>query len=226
MSSDGYFDDDPLDVAALDQIDAIAAAHFESPNSKGTSSVLLPPRPDSPPIVISDKSEFDATFEVDDNVLATLDHFIEDALKGNAQPVPGPSNPTTGPKGGRQMTLFGDVFQDDGASSSKTAGKARQPRNGPGHPPRQTKTWDHSAFAKTGWRKPKAAKEKSNDRADEEDEEELEFEQFPAPVAFGEWVPSAIYNVRSRCAVISRVCAQAHKFTRFLTICRCAFPDR
>lgn len=197
MSSDGYFDDDPLDFSALDQIDAVAAAHFNTAKplvevSRTTTKVS---HPQSPPIEIFDGESFDATFDVDESELARLDGFIEDAYRGKAGPVPGPSTarplPRTSSKNAQQMTLFGEPLQDSGDAP---AGRStRPPRNPFGQQARKTKTWDHTEFAKSGWRQSKAAKAKGkarsngyNDEEEEEPEERVEFEQFPAPEVIGE----------------------------------------
>jgi len=51
---------------------------------------------------------------------------------------------------------------------------------------RKTKKWDHTAFAKTGRRR-KAGKGKEKENIDEEGDEEevVEFQQFPAPFVQG-----------------------------------------
>ncbi|KDQ63860.1 hypothetical protein JAAARDRAFT_696340 [Jaapia argillacea MUCL 33604] len=101
---------------------------------------------------------------------------------------------------GLQMTLFGDVLPPQASSSKSKSTTDNQSRTKPvptrnpfGHHARKTKVWDHTEFAKTGWKKStgksvkgkgkgkgKASPDDGIDDADEE-EEEVEFEQFPAP---------------------------------------------
>ena len=52
--------------------------------------------------------------------------------------------------------------------------------------PQETKKWDHTEFAKSGWKKPKAKAKARVDDAEEDIEDEApEFEQFPAPFISG-----------------------------------------
>lgn len=196
MSSDGYFDD--FDPSLLNELDAIEAAHF-SPSKDG------PPK--APPLSRVDTSDFfDDTFDIDESELQQLDTFIEDAYRGRAAPVAGPSrnwNATaTTSKGKLQTTLFGDILPQEASSSktkstaaplarTRTMQRSSSKKNPFGQQAPKTKTWDRTAFAKTGWRKSaKTAKGKGKEKTraslDEEDEgevddEDVEFEQFPAP---------------------------------------------
>ena len=66
---------------------------------------------------------------------------------------------------------------------SRTNSSVRSPFAGR---PKKTKQWDHTAFAKYGWKKPKGKGKASFDDGEDEEEdvdEPVEFEQFPAPSA-------------------------------------------
>ncbi|KAI0662624.1 hypothetical protein C8Q70DRAFT_1128612 [Cubamyces menziesii] len=167
------------------------------------------PKPSSsraPPadvIELDDSSDYGDLFDdvvVDDAALAKIDELCRQEYSRNgrgngqasAQPVAGPSKPNglaRRSSKGAQLNLFGEVATE------------REPPKGPAQSTRQpfqrtrsrqmplpgqarkTKKWDRTAYAKTGWRKPKPNPDKGKGRAsDEEDEEEtVEFEQFPAP---------------------------------------------
>ncbi|KAJ7293338.1 hypothetical protein C8J57DRAFT_1268767 [Mycena rebaudengoi] len=152
MRSDGYFDDDDLDDAVFEQLDEIEAAHT------------------APPLR-------ESSFDSDD---FTLDTFIEDSYQGKAQPVAGPSKPAA--FGSRQTTLFGAVLSPSAPKAPARAPIQRTkstPRNPFGQQAPKTKKWDHTAFAKSGQRRGKGKDKVTYD--DEHEEEEVEFEQFPAP---------------------------------------------
>lgn len=168
MSSDGYFDDE-MDSAFLIEVDAIEAAHSA-------------PRPTIPPptnINVLDDSDddFGMSMDFDDAELQKLDVFIEDSLNGKAAPVPGPSNL-------KQMTLWGQAPPAPSITKPLSKSLSRTAATPFGKPSRKTKEWDRTAFAKSGWKKPKD-KGKGKAIGDEEEEvgeeEEVEFEQFPAP---------------------------------------------
>jgi ATP-dependent DNA helicase MPH1 len=180
MSSDSYFDDDELDDAAFQQLDAIEAAHL--------SPTKIDPRPRS-----SSGSSFDITFDIDESDLARIDNFIIDAYQGNAGPVVCSNQPRKGPV---QTTLFGDILPPSAGSTSRDTSNLRNrpkpktsvAKNLFGQQAKKTKVWDHTEFAKSGSRR--KSKGKRKDRVslkdDEEEEEELvEFEQFPAPFVSG-----------------------------------------
>lgn len=181
MSSDGYFEDDSFDAAAFEQLDAIEAAH--------NSPTKPPEAHDSPePLATQNSFYFD---DIDDNELARLDDFIEDAYQGKAQPIPGPSR--TSSRGTLQTTLFGDVLRPEtSAGSSRTQSgsqiqRTKSTRNVFGHQAPKTKQWDQTAFAKSGLKRAKS-KGKGKGRVSHEgegEEEEFEFEQFPAPFVSG-----------------------------------------
>ncbi|KAF9480455.1 P-loop containing nucleoside triphosphate hydrolase protein [Pholiota conissans] len=189
MSSDGYFDDDDeFDNAALAELNAIEAAHFSS-NKQGSRTAIG--RPASPIVPSSSKtvsqeiSFDDISFDFDEVDLAPLDTFIADAYQGKTEPVAGPSKLSRTPSSTKvQTTLFGDVLHSVASTSTN---KAKQPlertkstsRNPFGKQAQKTKQWDHTQFAKTGIRKAKSSKGKG--KMGDDEEEEVEFEQFPAP---------------------------------------------
>jgi ATP-dependent DNA helicase MPH1 len=172
MSSDGYFDSDDLDSDAFEQLDAIEAAQL----SPGV-------QPAHPPLP-KERSFNDLTFDIDDAELQRIDEFIEDAYKGRAQPVAGPSTSTS--TGTRQTTLFGDILPAQ-LSSTKPRSQIQRtkstPRNPFGKQAPKTKQWDQTEFARSGLKRGKSkGKGKVKFDDEEEDEEEsVEFEQFPAP---------------------------------------------
>ncbi|TFK88584.1 P-loop containing nucleoside triphosphate hydrolase protein [Polyporus arcularius HHB13444] len=162
----------------------------------------------SPPDVIElhDSSsdyyaEFFDDFPDDDAALAQLDQEVERQLdehhhnRGHSygQPVAGPSNLNNlvrRPSRGAQLNLFGEVAKETepasntGDSNRRTFQRTRSTLRQmplPGQAKR-TKQWDRTAYAKTGWRKPKNTDKGKGRASDEEDEDEhIEFEQFPAP---------------------------------------------
>lgn len=178
MSSDGYFDDsDILDDAVFEQLDAIEAAHF-SPKK---------PAPPQPKRLQSEDSYDDMTFDIDESELAMLDLPQAPAHNhGNTRPVAQPPARSAS-KGSFQTTLFGDVLQNQPSGSKPRAQIQRTksaPRNPFGQQAPKTKQWDHTQFAKSGLKWGKKGKEKARDGQDEEGEnfdEQIEFEQFPAP---------------------------------------------
>ncbi|RDB29658.1 ATP-dependent DNA helicase mph1 [Hypsizygus marmoreus] len=176
MSSDGYFEGDDMDDAVFEELDAIEAGLVSSEQP----ALVLPPSYNSKAISRED-SLYDMTFDIDENELQKLDDFIEDAYQGKAQPVAGPSRTNSAT---HQTTLFGDVLSP---SSSKPRSQIQRTkstsRNPFGQQAPKTKTWDQTAFAKSGLKqgKEKAKKKTSYDDDEEEEEEDIEFEQFPAP---------------------------------------------
>ncbi|KAJ6574861.1 hypothetical protein B0H19DRAFT_1126072 [Mycena capillaripes] len=168
MSSDGYFDDDDFDDAVLTQLDLIEAAHSR------------PPLPAEPSF-----DGDDLTFgDIDERELERLDTFIEDSYQGKAQPVAGPSR--TASRGTLQTTLFGGVLPPSPPRVPRTQNQTTRsaPRNPFGQQAPKTKKWDQTAFAKSGNRKYGERNAKGKGKAthnDEEEEEPVEFEQFPAP---------------------------------------------
>ena len=201
MSSDDYFDDE-LDSAFLNEVEAIEAAHSSSIPSARTTGQQRPPTrnpapppppPPPPPQVINiDDSEDD--FDISGINEDALQVFDRVCAAQNAQTSTSTSKPTSrkSSMGTVQMNLFGQIVSND-ASSSKAGSSSRKPisrsnssaRNLFGSRSKKTKQWDHAAFAKNGWKKPKGKGKASFDGDEEEEEEELddpvEFEQFPAP---------------------------------------------
>jgi ATP-dependent DNA helicase MPH1 len=189
MSSDGYFDgDDGFDEEALGQLDAIEAAQF-SPAKK------LPPSPSS-----AHDSFYDLSLDVDENELAQLDNFIQDAYQGRAQPatVAGPSQFNRSTSGNKlQTTLFGDIIQPETSTSNKGSTMERTkstPRNPFGQQVPKTKKWDQTAFAKSGGSKGKGKAKTQQADEDEDGEDAMEFEQFPNPLP-PPFVPSELLEI-------------------------------
>jgi ATP-dependent DNA helicase MPH1 len=189
MSSDGYFEGE-IDGDILEQLDAIEAAHF---------SPKKPPLARPPVRQDSSFDEFNVTFDIDDSELQRLDTFIEDAYQGKAGPVAGQSKLRQPPnKCTVQTTLFGGILPNpaprsrtqSNVSSSRTQTQHSNstPRNPFGQQAPKTKTWDRTAFAKSGVKSGKGkGKALFNDDNDEEQEDdEVEFEQFPAPFVSSE----------------------------------------
>lgn len=189
MSSSDYGFDDELDSAILNELDVIEAAH--------RPPLRNPPKP--PPLAAKapkpldeEDSFLDLSLEIDDAELQRIDTFIDAVYKGNAQPVAGPSNyarPLS--KNTVQRTLFGDIAQPAVSSSRQSPTKRSSlqrtkssPRKPFGQQAPRTRQWDHTVFAKSGWKKPKTVKGKGKDDGDDE-EEHVEFEQFPAPFVSG-----------------------------------------
>ena len=184
MSLDDYFDGDDFDEEALGQLDAIEAAHF-SPTKRHSPS----PLPASKPPLSTQDSFYDLSLDVDENELAQLDNFIQDAYKGRAQPVAvaGPSQFSRSASGNKlQTTLFGDTIQPVASSTSNKGsptGKVKSvPRNPFGQQGPKTKKWDQTAFAKSGGSKGKGKGKARQADDDEDDEDAMEFEQFPNPL--------------------------------------------
>ncbi|KAH9487144.1 ATP-dependent DNA helicase mph1 [Psilocybe cubensis] len=186
MSSDGYFEgDDDLDLSALQQLDAIEAAHFSPRKTEQQQHISTSPIPPAKTSrkSSSDSSFYDLTFDVDETDLAKLDTFIEDSYAGKAQPVAGPSKiARTSSKNMLQTTLFGDVLPPSSSvnpnkPSRSQAEKPQTERRLFGQQAPKTKRWDQTAYAKSGTRKSKGKGKENHDS----DEENVEFEQFPAP---------------------------------------------
>jgi ATP-dependent DNA helicase MPH1 len=170
MSSDDYYDTDP-DEAVLGELDAIEAA-------QASSSTCHNKRPALP----KEDSFFDDSFDFDERELENLDKAIEEAYQ--SQPVHRPVPPKVSSRGSLQTTLFGDVIPAETSSNARTF--SRTASKGQSKPPQETKKWDHTEFAKSGWKKPKAkAKARVEDAEEDIEDEAPEFEQFPAPFISG-----------------------------------------
>ncbi|KAI0786016.1 hypothetical protein C8Q75DRAFT_298846 [Abortiporus biennis] len=201
MSSDGYFDDE-LDSAFLNELDAVEAAHFplqstssSSTNSKPTANTKPKSAAESAPreaIEIDDSDDYDCDFpEVDEEDLRAIDEICskEFAKPGSSRNAP---LARTTSKNSVQMNLFGEVATQIPSSKAGPSTTKRVPQRTLSlttkDRPKRTKQWDYAAFAKTGWRKPKeSTKGKERAYSDEEEEEpdQVEFEQFPAPQLAG-----------------------------------------
>ncbi|KAJ3558501.1 hypothetical protein NM688_g891 [Phlebia brevispora] len=213
MSSDEYFDDD-LPSAILHEFDAIDAAYrTQASGSKPVSARPKTPPPRQPQtakqaprevIEVDDDDEFGAFDDivVDDAALKAIDQACVEAL---AKDRPRSSFATgssrqgisrTSSKATIQTTLFGGVATQSSPSKRTAApSSSRSPlqrrasssaNNIFRGKPKKVKQWDHTAFAKTGWKQPKSAKGKettvgSFEEEEEFDDEDIEFEQFPAP---------------------------------------------
>lgn len=186
MTSDDYYsDDDDLDSSILSQLDLIEAAY----RSKLDQPTSVPQKKQ----LVQEGSLMDLSFELNEVDFQRIDTFVDDAIKkSQAAPVAGPSNLNHFvPKHPVQMSLFGDVVRPSMSTGTYMPSSSQGPMQrstsdcrdpGPfGQQAPKTKQWDHTAFAKTGWRKPK-----SKGKTEEDQEEEaVEFEQFPAPFVQG-----------------------------------------
>ena len=211
-SPNSYWGDEELNSAVLNElavIDATQVASTSRPLVRRSPSKAVPPHfanPDSDDI-------FDLTFNVGIQDLQELDAAIEKDYrrKGAASISKSPSSKTFGRSlSGRQTTLFGDVISPRSSSPKKPSSSrrvAQQPS--PRHSTdRKVKKWDHTAFAKTGVKR-KVGKRKARDEDEERDEEEpVEFEQFPAPFVAGKLINGAsrkLLLISSRCSRVSQV---------------------
>ncbi|KAI9512645.1 hypothetical protein F5148DRAFT_1145967 [Russula earlei] len=177
-SPTGYWDDEELNAAVLTQLVAIDASQIASTSKP----VLRKPSSNHAPsfLTVADSDDlFDITFDVGVEDLQRVDAAIESEYRRKAASPPNSPSVAfpTRPFSGRQTTLLGGVV------SPKPSRRGTQQRKSPTRPiKRKTKTWDHTAFAKTGKRR-KAGKGKGKENMDEEGDEgeDVEFEQFPAP---------------------------------------------
>ncbi|EMD36709.1 hypothetical protein CERSUDRAFT_123790 [Gelatoporia subvermispora B] len=200
MSSDDYFNDE-LDSTFLNQVDAIEAAHTQPHKQPASEQTRAPPPAGRPAtsrevIELSDTDNFDSfDIDLDDAELQRIDEICRtqtgQATSSSLRPIAGPSNTVQRrpSKNAVQTTLFGDPVHDvavkprsNGATSlQRTASSSRIQ---PAGRSRKTKQWDHTQFAKTGWKRGKSKgkeKGKASFEGEDEDEEGMEFEQFPAP---------------------------------------------
>lgn len=190
MSSDDFFDDE-LDSAILKEVDAIEAAaiaDFSSRNEKinPPSTVGQQQRTRSTPVVIdlSDSEEF-GSFALDDAQLQQIDRICAHHFS-NSRDKPVASSSRIGlaqrssSKCSLQTTLFGEILQPGVTVPKKTFQRTHS--KAPPREERRTKQWDHTAFAKTGWRAAGKRKGLFDGEDEENHEDEIEFEQFPAPI--------------------------------------------
>lgn len=185
-----YWDDEELNSAVLNELAAIEAGQVAS-TSKPTVRKPSPNLRPTPLTGANSDDLFDLTFDLDVQELEMLDAAIENDYKQKA--VSTSKSPSSGaltsrPLSGRQVTLFGDVISPRTSPSKKpqTSCGSVQQRKSPTRPVnRKKKKWDHTAFAKTGRRR-RAGKGKGKENQDEgsegDEEEAVEFEQFPAPL--------------------------------------------
>lgn len=190
MSSDGFFSDD-LDSAFLDEADAIEAAHVSPPKPKPVAAA--PP----PVINIDDSDDYDVSYNFDETDFQQLDNVEESAYTGGPSNNPGLRRTDLGrtPSMTVQRDLFGNLVTP-GASTSKPAHAHKQAQpamrtmshGGFGGAQKKIKFWDHTHYAKSGWKKRKPSKGKDRaygeDGGDEEGDEE-EIERLPAPFISG-----------------------------------------
>ena len=189
-----YWDDDEINSAVLNELAAIEASQVASTSKpvvrKPSFNVV------QPPLTAADSDDlFDFSFDVGVQDLQRLDAAIEQDYKRKAGLIsksPSSGALITRPLSGRQTTLFGDVISP-GTSPSRKPPSSRRSAQHRKSPTRQVnrrnKKWDHTAFAKTGKRQ-KGGKGKGKENLDEEGEEEevVEFEQFPAPFVPGKLI--------------------------------------
>ena len=214
MSDDYFFDDDDFDnsafIAGLDAIEATqnlqqqvvpkpapipapASRPVFRPPSRPTPAAVPTTSHHKPPAEVIDISDdeykFDDSFDLENANWEEFDQRIEDQVQ---QPQ-NRTGPVSGPSTTRQFgrTLSGKLQQQT------LWGLPAPPDNLNKFPPRQkgktmrkTKTWDRTAYAKTGWRNPNKGKNKEfnsdGEEVQEEEEEEVEFEQFPQATDLGE----------------------------------------
>ncbi|EEB97960.1 hypothetical protein MPER_02621 [Moniliophthora perniciosa FA553] len=162
MNSDDYYDTDP-DEAVLGELDVIEAAHASPPKN-----------PKKHPTVSKEDSFFDDSFDFDERELENLDKVIAEAYQ--CQPAIRPPVSRSSPRATLQTTLLGEILPAEASGGSRSFQRTTSKQQ---NKPRNTKQWDHTEFAKSGWRKPKG-KSKADEDGGLEDEIP-EFEQFPAP---------------------------------------------
>ena len=218
MSDDYFFDDDDFDNSAfIAGLDAIEATHNLQQQQQVTkpAPVLIPTsrpvfrppsrlapvpapstsRPKPPAVVIDisdDEYKFDDSFDLEDANWEEFDQRTEAQAQqphNKTAPVPGPSTTRqfsrTSSGKLQQQTLWGLPAPPDGLG--------KLPPRQKGKTMKKTKTWDRTAYAKTGWRNPNKGKNKEfnsdGEEVEEEEEEEVEFEQFPQATDLGEVFP-------------------------------------
>lgn len=184
-----YWDDEELNTAVLNEL-----AVIDPPQVASTSKPTVRKPSSETPLTVADSDDlYDLTFDVGVQDLQRLDAAIEKDYKRRADSTsksPSSGAFTSRTLSGRQTTLFGDVISPRTSPSKNPPSSRRivQQRKSPTRAVnRKAKKWDHTAFAKTGRRRAGKGKEKEN--IDEErDEEEVEFEQFPAPFVPGKLI--------------------------------------
>lgn len=205
MSSSDYFDDD-IDEGFLEALEAAESkdprplanpsGHAQVPKPSISINVAPTARAPLPPLQKTanlQSDDYDLTFDFDESALQQLD-AIENAHIGKTAPsttvAPRPLARTSS-KGGVQMTLFGEVLATSTNANSRGEGSSRaaiQRAKSSGQLFRKTKVWDHTVFSKTGRRRSKGKGKTRDDENEAGEEEQFEFEQFPAPFVSGESV--------------------------------------
>jgi ATP-dependent DNA helicase MPH1 len=192
-----YWDDDELNSAVLNGLAAIEASQVASTSKQIICKSKSPSKTMPPSLTVADSDDlFDLTFDVDVQDLQQLDAAIESDYKRQAgstskSPLSG-AVPRSLP--GRQTTLLGDVLSSEDSPSKKPLSSRRRThqRKSPTRPVnRKTKKWDHTAFAKTGTRRNVGKKKGKENVTEEQEEDAVEFEQFPAPFIPGEVIVQA-----------------------------------
>ena len=219
MSDDYFFDDDDLDNSAfIAGLDAFEATHnlqqqqqqvaksapapapapgpvFRPPSRFAPVPAANIPRPKPPVVEVIDVSDEDE-YKFDDSSDLRNANWEEFDQRVEAQ-AQQPQN-ATGMVPGSSTRQF--TRTASGKLQQQTLwGLPAPPENRNKLPPRQkgktmkkTKTWDRTAYAKTGWRNPNKGKNKTTDsdgegvEEEEQEEERVEFEQFPLPTDLGE----------------------------------------
>lgn len=221
-SDDYFDDSVQLTPAALAELDAIEVAHTNATQANLTQRTLPSSTPsisnhqkapiayyDAPRdaahkdaipsklvIDVDADDSYDQFFDqIDPLELQKLDKNVETAYQHDL------SNPRVNLASGsgltRQLTLFGDPLPQDSSRPRATQRRSHpQPHRSPCQPfgkkACKVKKWDHTAFAKSGWKIGKA-KAKENVMGCDEDAHDTmaeEFEQFPAPIPQSMFFPT------------------------------------
>lgn len=203
MDSDDLFEDD-FDASLLDEVDAVTNAHLTAP----TASFAGPSRPTSRPsisftpnppvtrhqpsniIEVPSSDDFDVSYNFQADDLDVLDAAAETVYSRTAstasitRPPPGrvPS------LNAQQMDLFGNPVNPNGppprnASTSRTNTGGHR-ANSFGGPQRKTKHWDHSAYAKSGWKKTRSTEKRQSKDGEDEDEADERLDTPTGPGTF------------------------------------------
>ncbi|KAI0271516.1 hypothetical protein BC834DRAFT_859979 [Gloeopeniophorella convolvens] len=190
-SPDAYWGDDDLNSAILTGLAAFEANHAASTSRRTPepASAPAPARPPPQPLAAADSDDFfDLTLDFDASDLKQLDDAIEKDIQRKTGSSTNASSSRTFSRTTsvtRQTTLFGDVLPADSSPSKRAASSRRdtaQNRSPVRTVNRKIKKWDHTAFAKTG-KKRKSVKGKEKEASDGEadGDDDVEFQQFPAP---------------------------------------------
>ena len=214
MSDDYFFGDEDFDNSAfIAGLDAFEAVHNLQQPQQATDSAPTPapvsplpvfkppPRPvpvpapstsrhksPSPEVInISDDDEFkfDDSLDLENANWEEFDQRVEVQIlqpEETTAPVPGPSGARqfTRTASGKlqQQTLWGLPAPADN--------RYRLPPRQKGKTIKQTKTWDRTEYAKSGWKALKKGKSKDQDDEEVNEEEPVEFAQFPRPTNLSE----------------------------------------